>query len=277
MLTLPAAHPKTRISSAFRRLGLLNAADFLQFLLQSNRLRKKNRAFRKTHPGFAFPPAYLAYESYGMDLELYYQDGPKTAKWLIGHFGRHVSLEAAEVLDWGCGPARVIRHFPALLPAGREFHGSDYNHSTIKWCQEKIPGVAFGLNGLKPPLAYPAGKFRVVYGISVLTHLSGDLQGPWVSEVRRVMRTDGICFLTTHGDCFRDRLSEGERSEYDLGRFVERGKVKNGHRTFTTFHPPAFMERLLKDSGLEKLEHIPGSLAPGASRQDIWIARYKDR
>jgi len=264
---------KTQLSAALRKIGFLKSIDFAQFMVQNAKLRGKNKTFSKQHPGFAFPPAYLAYESYGMDYELYFQDGLDTAKWLLGHFARHIRLDSVEILDWGCGPGRVIRHFPGLLPASCRFFGSDYNKSTINWCKDNIRGVSFTLNGLTPPLDFPAGKFHAVYGISVLTHLSADLQSSWVSEVRRVLRADGICFLTTHGDCHRNRLLADERELFDRGRFVERGNVKNGHRTFTTFHPPAYMKDLLQENRLEHLEHIPGSLAPGEFRQDIWIAR----
>jgi SAM-dependent methyltransferase len=254
-------------------LGILKSADYIHFAWQHAKSRRKNRLFQRSHPGFAFPPAYLAYESYGMDYQLYFEDGLEVANWLIGHFRRHVKLEDAEILDWGCGPGRVIRRFPELLPPSCRCHGSDYNRDSVEWCKGNIPDVAFALNGLHPPLAYPPGKFTVAYGISVLTHLSSDLQSLWVAEIKRVLRPDGICFLTTHGACFRGRLSDVEREKFDRGSFVERGNVQNGHRTFTSFHPPAYMRKLLQDSGLELIEHIEGGSTPGRTTQDIWIAK----
>jgi SAM-dependent methyltransferase len=235
-------------------------------------LSKRNRSFRAAHPDFALPPPYLVYESYALDYELYYHDGLDAARWLIGHFRRFVPPETAAILDWGCGPGRVIRHFPSLLPEARCF-GSDYNASTIAWCAKNIPGVSFSRNGLAPPLAYPAGKFRIAYGISVLTHLSSGLQPAWIAELKRVLEKGGICFLTTHGAFFRDRLLKGERERFDAGDFVERGNVKDGHRTFTTFHPPAYMRGLLHAAGFEVLEHREGGPGPDEQRQDIWIAR----
>ena len=135
------------------------------------------------------------------------------------------------------------------------------------------PGVAFGVNGLRPPLPHPAGRFIAVYGISVLTHLSSDLQPAWLSEIRRMLRKDGMAFLTTHGRLHRDGLIGDEKARFDAGLFVARGHVKNGHRTFTAFHPPAYMQSLLRECGLEVVEHREGSPEPGECRQDIWIVK----
>jgi len=254
-------------------LGLLKAADTFRYAIEKARLSGKNRGFLKKHPEFAFPPAYLVYESYALDYEAYFHDGRETAQWLLERFRGFVPLENARVLDWGCGPGRVIRHFPDLLPAGCECFGSDYNEETIAWCKASIGNVSFSLNGLTPPLAYPPERFRVIYGISVLTHLSRALQGAWLKELKRVLEKDGICFLTTHGAFFRERLSKEEKELFDRGQFIERGNVKDGHRTFTTFHPAACMRQLLRESGLEVLQHREGGSGPDELQQDVWIAK----
>jgi hypothetical protein len=70
------------------------------------------------------PPDYLLYESYGMRYAAYADGGKQAAEWLFGMVSPWLeSFEADKrkplsVLDWGCGPARMIRHLPDLLPPG---------------------------------------------------------------------------------------------------------------------------------------------------------------
>lgn len=265
---------RTALSLRLRRLGLLEAFDRLRYRALQLRLRRRNAAFLAAHPGLALPPPYLVYESYAMDYEAYWRDGLDTARWVAGLLRPHVDLEGGALLDWGCGPARVVRHMPSVLEGLRcAIHGSDYNPGTVAWCRASIPGAAFSLNSLAPPLAYPDRTFTALYGISVLTHLSGEMHREWLRELARVLKPGGAALLTTHGRVFRPRLSSGEAARYDRGELVERGRVKEGHRTFTAYHPEAFMRTLFADAGFEVAEHREGSLVPGEFAQDVWIAR----
>jgi hypothetical protein len=40
----------------------------------------------------------------------------------------------------------------------------------------------------------------MIYGISVMTHLTQGTQFAWLKEIRRVLKPGGICVLTTHGE-----------------------------------------------------------------------------
>ena len=44
-------------------------------------------------------------------------------------------------------------------------------------------------------------------------------------------------FLTTQGDNFRVKLTDLELNKYNNDELVVRGKVKEGHRTYSAFHP----------------------------------------
>jgi SAM-dependent methyltransferase len=40
----------------------------------------------------------------------------------------------------------------------------------------------------------------LVYGISVMTHLTEGAQYAWLKELRRILKPGGICVLTIHGE-----------------------------------------------------------------------------
>ncbi|MDB5103768.1 MAG: Methyltransferase type 11 [Fibrobacteres bacterium] len=260
------------ISFMLRRSGLLGMSDAVKYRVQGLRMRGSNRAFIREHPGVDLPPPYLVYESYALDFRNYWHDGLDTARFVLASLGRHKRMESVSLLDWGCGPARVVRHMPELLE-GREckVSGSDYNPRSVAWCQAHVKGVAFSLNGSNPPLAHPDASFDAIYGISVLTHLSPDQHAQWAKELHRVLRPGGVLFLSTHGRSTRSNLMPWERKEFDAGELVARGNAKEGHRTYTSFQPPAFMEKLAAGAGLRVLEHREGGPAPAEFTQDVWI------
>lgn len=107
--------------------------------------------------------------------------------------------------------------------------------------------------------------------MSVFTHLSKRLNFFWIRELSRVVAKDGLIIFTTHGDIFRDRLLRHERSRYDKGEIVVRGRITEGKRCFVAYHPNAFVREQLLD-GLRVDSHLTNETLPGFS-QDIWIVR----
>ena len=53
---------------------------------------------------------------------------------------------------------------------------------------------------------------------------------------------------------------------------MERGQVKEGHRTFTSYQPPEFMRRIFSEASLAVIEHVEGE-GDGEFGQDLWMAR----
>ncbi len=118
---------KTRITTILRKLRLLQLSDYLHFIYQKFNNRSSNKLFRQNNPDVVLPPDYMIYESFQMNYENYYNDSLDTAKWLISYFEKHIELKNIKILEWGCGPARIIRHLPKLLDSSCEIYGSDYN------------------------------------------------------------------------------------------------------------------------------------------------------
>ncbi len=265
---------KGDISNFIRTLKLSQFVDLLRYAFQKIKNRKKNRAFKLANPLVSLPPDYLIYESFQLDYEKYYSESKITAVWLVNHFEKHIELKDKNILDWGCGPGRIIRHLPEIIDSDCKFYGTDYNKSSIEWCQKNIKSVSFNHNSLEANLPYPDDYFDVIYGISIFTHLSEKLHKDWYNELRRILNPAGIIFLTTQGDNFKEKLTASELKDYEKGNLVVRGKVKEGHRTYSAFHPKQFLLKIFSND--QVLEHI--EIIPEKNRwlpQDIWIVRKK--
>ncbi len=262
------------LASALRKLGLAGASDRLRYRLMRLINQKKNKEFRKLHPLVSLPPDYLMYESFQMNYHKYYSGGFEDAQWIISLAKPYANLHEIKLLDWGCGPARILRHFPSLLGSENKYYGTDYNTATIQWCRENISGVSFSLNNLYPPLPYPEQSFSFIYGISVLTHLSKEGQKLWSEELYRVSTHQGIVILTTHGDAFIEKLSTHETTLYQKQELISRSYGQEGHRTYGTFHPPSFIKKVFENVGFNIVQHIPGAkINENYISQDVWILR----
>lgn len=268
---------RQRTQQLLRQTGLLAGIEQLRYRLALIRCRKSNRAFIQEHPGFALPPTHLAFDAYATpDWDYYYKSGRQTAKDILTLLNQHQEKnDSTKILDWGCGPARIVRHLPSLLGSRAHVHGSDYNSETIAWARKAIDGVQFTANGLKPPLAYPDNTFDCVYAFSIFTHLSEETCLEWIREIQRVLKNNGLFFFTAHGDTAVERmLLPNERMTYVGKGFLARGKFHEGKKMFLSFHSPDYIETtLLKE--FEIVEHkIPGNFEY-IHYQDVWLARKK--
>jgi SAM-dependent methyltransferase len=265
---------KEIISQLLRKTGLLYSSDRFRFYLQLFKNRKINRKFKRDNPAIPLPPDYLIYESFQINYYKYYTESINAAKWLCGYFSQYTRLENKKILDWGCGPGRIIRHLPQLIGHDCEYYGTDYNSESIEWCSKNLPGIHFNRNSLAPDLPYPDGYFDIIYGLSIFTHLSEQMHRDWYHELYRILKPGGIMFLTTQGDNYKVKLTPAELIRYNNGDLVVRGNVKEGHRTFSAFQPSNYMRKLF--SNLEILDHI--ETPPEKGRwlpQDAWILRKK--
>ena len=264
---------KSEITILLRNLGLMQIADRANFYYQKYRNRSSNKQFKEKYPGVVLPPDYMLYESFQMNYENYYNDSLDTAKWLLGYLGKYIELKNVKILEWGCGPARIIRHLPKLLDSTCKIFGSDYNHKTIEWCRNNIENVQFSTNELHPPMNYGEEFFDIIYANSVLTHLSEEMHYAWFQELNRILKADGIMFLTTHGENCKPKLTEKELKIFEAGNIVVRGNVKEGHRSFAAYQPPEFMKKLF--SNAEILEHATREPEGQYFPPDVWIIRKK--
>jgi len=261
-----------QISNLLRKIKLIYLTDWVRFYVEKHKNKKINSTFKKEYPNVVLPPDYIIYESFQINYKKYYLDGKEASLWITKHLNKHKKLKNIKILDWGCGPARILRHLPKTINNGCEFYGTDYNEKTINWCKNHLKGIHFNLNSLQANLPYQDNFFDAIYGISIFTHLSKQLHNDWYQELLRVLKPNGILLLTTQGENFKNKLTQKELVSFNNGNLVVRGNVKEGHRTYSAFHPKSFMQNLFKDT--EILEHIETkSDNTNKPPQDIWIVK----
>jgi SAM-dependent methyltransferase len=101
------------------------------------------------------------------------------------------------ILDFGCGPGRIMRHLGPLAEHS-ELHGVDIDVEMVDWCAEHIPFATFLAGPHEPPLPYADGSFDLIFNHSVFTHIDEDRQDLWLAELQRILAPGGLALLTIH-------------------------------------------------------------------------------
>jgi SAM-dependent methyltransferase len=127
------------------------------------------------------------------------------------------------ILDWGCGCGRMLRHFVARTKS--EITGIEIDHDNLQWCAEHYPSATFREGRLEPPLEIPADSFDLIFGISVFTHLTEEMQHRWLAELRRITKPGGAVLMTVVGDVswFRNRFSLEQMKAWKATGFIDVG------------------------------------------------------
>lgn len=262
---------KIIIKRFLTKLNLLPIVEQVNFHRQKFKNRKVNKQFRIENPDVKLPPDFYIYETFQLHYEKFYTNGIPTAQWLYDHVSEFKTLKNTVILDWGCGTSRVLRHLPGIAGDSNQYHGCDYNPKYVKWCQDNIKGIRYTQNQITPPLSYESGKFDFVYGISIFTHLSLEQHYRWFEELYRVLKPNGILFLTTHGNAYQIKLTDKELQNYKKGELIVHDFKKEGNRLFSAYQPESFMLEITKKYGLKVLKHIPGTIENGRPQQDVWL------
>jgi SAM-dependent methyltransferase len=110
------------------------------------------------------------------------------------------NTEDPTILDWGIGAARVAVPLKRGVMPNARVIGCDVDRVNVSWCQTNLPDIPVELCDFYPPLDLASGSVDMIYGISVMTHLTVGAQLAWLKELRRVLKPGGICVLSTHGE-----------------------------------------------------------------------------
>lgn len=201
------------LRSALRRIPLAKwlAGCYRRWQFQK-RLRDEQSLY---DPRSGIPPPMLRFRVHGaLDENSYIGVGQAVAQIIVTELGRiNVSLENLHVLDFACGPGRVMTAL-ARMATSCQFHGSDIDAEAIAWAQEHLAHIGrFQKNSAKPPSRYQDGTFDLVYTISLFTHLDERSQFDWLEDLRRVLKPGGHLLATLHGRNAQASCSSRERAD----------------------------------------------------------------
>lgn len=272
---------RAQLLQLIRKLGLSHALDLLRYRTEQLRNSAINRTFKRNNPAFVLPPDYLIYESFHLNYAAYQRTGLEAAQWLYTYFTDHAENQptGTTVLDWGCGPGRILRHLPEVFGPHGQYIGVDPNKNSIDWCREHLANPSIGnlsvhQSQLQPPLPLTPESIDFLYGISILTHLSEAAHTAWMIELMRVLRPGGVALLTTHGPAYKVKLTNQEQARFEQNEFVIRGQVQEGHRVFTAYHPPKKMRELFAPHA-EVVAYVAGQPKSWGIDQDVWVIKKK--
>ena len=156
----------------------------------------------------AVPPAHSIFIGNG--------DFEAVGKLLLGHFVDEGGLKLTDkVLDVGCGMGRAALPMVDFLDAkaGGSYDGFDIVWKGIEWCQKKyrqysnfkfihadVYNLHYNPSGRNKSsqyrFPYPDNAFDFVLLTSVFTHMMPEDVENYLSEIARVMKPNGTCFIT---------------------------------------------------------------------------------
>jgi SAM-dependent methyltransferase len=202
---------------------------------------------RRSEPGgLALPSSRLRVLVVGTaDVDWFLDTGKAQSDYLrdlLAGIGRPMDGMDA-ILDFGCGCGRIARWFADL--SGPQINACDYNGELVTWCAENLSFVRARKTELYPPLRYPEGSFDFLYAFSVFTHLTVELAGRWLAELRRVVRPGGLMWFTIHGDSYRERLLPEQKQRFDAGEIVVWLPEIVGTNLCASYWPKSAVEKML--------------------------------
>ncbi|GAB5496324.1 MAG: hypothetical protein Phyf2KO_14040 [Phycisphaerales bacterium] len=158
---------------------------------------------RANELGVSYPvPSGDNRASYSTQADKEYIASGKRERDIIGRFcdSHGVELDSMrDILDWGCSTGRVLRHFDDL-PSGTRLWGCDIDEQSIDWAQRHFEGrFRFFSTTTQPSLPVANSSFDFVYGISIFTHISHNID-TWLMELRRIIRPGGAVLVTVHDE-----------------------------------------------------------------------------
>ena len=152
-------------------------------------------------------------------LESFDALGSDARRRIVGMLPEGWTFQGKRVLDFGCGPGKVLRHFLAEA-RGAQFEGCDIHTPSVEWVEQNLnPPVRAFVNEESPPLLRPDGSYDLVWAMSVFTHLS-EASLAWLLELHRVLDGDGLLIATILGRAMWEAREDAPWREDEIGMAV---------------------------------------------------------
>jgi len=160
------------------------------------------------------------------------------------------SSPGTDLLNIGSGPFFELEQ---LASADRRFTVCDIDSRAVALAKQRYGGRLAGADVLEPagPLPYADHSFDAVVSMDVIEHVADPL--PWVREALRVLRPNGLLFLTTP--------NYGSRSLRLLENTALEAVARLQNFTRKHMHPTkldqAGLAAVLRDAGVRRLSIQP--------------------
>jgi len=240
---------------------LLSIFDFFHLIPLANRVsrsfyyiahfkhQKRNKDFRKkgAPDGLPVPSLNLVYSTTAYyDLDKYLKGGLadyKSINQILENSGFEIS-SFSNILDFGCGCGRIIRHLKSLK--NTDVYGVDINKRCILWCDKNLKFAKFKKNSIAPSLDFNDETFDFIYAVSVFTHLNEDLQISWMKEFKRILKKNGLLLLTLHTSLGNYHIvSNEEKKKFLSGELLIQYEKYVGTNFCNVFHPKSYIKNKL--------------------------------
>lgn len=232
-----------------------------------------------------FPPVELRRLTAAEELEIFLWTGLKDLEQIMTLYQRNRSAadpDRPTILDFGCGCGRMIR-FLSHVADRYSVYGCDVNESLVSWCKESLTGIQVTQSNPSSPSPYQDRMFNLIYSLSIFTHLPEERASEWLSEMHRILASEGILIITTHGLSALETIRDSEVHQRMFG--LERNQVINitthleqnsfvfleysrdclqqvqaGDEYGSTFIHPRYIYENWDNEMFKLLQHLPGAL-----------------
>ena len=126
-----------------------------------------------------------------------------------------------DILDFGCGAARILRYFAYFKPE-HTYHACEVNEEAVALTSRISEKIDARVIKSIPPSPFDDETMDVVYAWSIWTHYDEPTGRAWLEELHRILRPGGLAMITVHTDELVDRYG----TEPQL---VAKMKERGGH------------------------------------------------
>jgi SAM-dependent methyltransferase len=182
----------------YRRYRRLNDDAWRRTLLDSVQGRSKV-------PMPSFPSAEIQSTFVGQSNEDAINEAWRFYQLMSGRwkkYGLRIGQQSY-VLDFGCGWGRFARMFLRDVPGSHIYCADAWDHALEVCRNTGVPGQMIQLEAM-PPSPLPTAQFDLAFAYSVFSHLSPKAHLAWRTELARVMKPNGLLFITTQARWFLD-------------------------------------------------------------------------
>jgi len=255
-------------------LRLTGWLDSLLYRILALRNKRINLLYKQAHPDIRLPADYVLYETFQLNYQKFIEEGEQAAREITLWTNPYINSQTPCILDWGCGAGRIIPHLSVLQPHA-VLYGCDVNEAVIGWNKSSYHNICFTAILNFPPMLYAPLFFNLVYGISVFTHIDAGLQVNWLIELYRILQTNGILLITTHGPYYYKKLLPVQKKILIAKGLYTQTYFKQGHRMMSTYHQPAHFTKMIEPY-FTILEYYDGAMHPHKiGGQDLWILQKR--